>query len=508
MVRVRRSSGGFMTPAIFGDIKAPGYISTILLSVLSASTALAQTNIGSAIEIERNVSGSFAGRTRLLSRGDGVVANENIKTDNASAAQLEFLDQTRLTIGPTSSVVLDRFIYNPDRVPQSGTLQVSSGAARWVGGAAPADAYRVQTPHAVINVRGTVFDLVVEARRTIVTLRQGMLIVCLARQRQRCVTLNTPDSVVVVTATDIRGPFPQASSQTQFSDSCLSPVDRRLSSCAAQAFASLLDIGTPPATPQIGSAPIVTTRSSSDRWSGFYVGANFGYSWGSLDTTTSVDPFSQSSPFSFIFPGGSSSATAKVDGILGGAQFGYNWRLAQTWLAGFEADIQAANQKGSALGMFSGTTSGLGINPACTAVVCTYTNTTDITAKLSWFGTVRGRAGTEVEGLWLYATGGLAYGRVSVSGRNTFTVTETGGFQTVTYSVPFSYSATKVGWVAGVGAENRIGVGRWTWKIEYLHVDLGSVGGGSFGTLPVVNINSVKFTDEIVRFGLNYVFSN
>ena len=242
-------------------------MSAAFLSLLSAGPALAQTNIGSAVLIERDVSGTFARQTRSLVSGDGVVSNENIKTASASSARLRFLDQTSLTIGPTSSVVLDRFSYNPDGSARAGTVEMAIGAARWVGsGSQSDDAYKVKTPHAVIGVRGTVFDLVVETRRTIVTLREGPILVCLVHQPQRCVSVTVPGSVVVVTATEIRGPTPSAPSPTQFADNCLSPTDRRLS-CATETMTASL-------------AASVETTPTAGPWSGFYVGANIGYGWG------------------------------------------------------------------------------------------------------------------------------------------------------------------------------------------------------------------------------------
>jgi len=69
-----------------------------LAFLASGGQALAQRNIGAAISIEREVSGALAGRTRSLNTGDGVLSNENIRTANASAAQLQFLDQTKLSV--------------------------------------------------------------------------------------------------------------------------------------------------------------------------------------------------------------------------------------------------------------------------------------------------------------------------------------------------------------------------------------------------------------------------
>jgi hypothetical protein len=470
-------------------------ISTALLSLLSTGTALAQTNIGSAVLIERDVSGTFAGRTRSLAMGDGVVSNENIRTASASSAGLRFLDQTNLTIGPTSSVVLDRFIYNPDGSARTGTVEMAIGAARWVGsGTQSNEPYKVQTPHAVIGVRGTAFDLVVETRRTIVTLREGAIVVCLVHEPQRCVSVTTPGSVVVVTATEIHGPTPNAPSPTQFAENCLSPIAHRLSFCATEALTTSLN--------PVAAAAVGGTAPAGDPWSGFYAGANLGYGTGNLRSSATVDAFTQLNPFLFAFPGGSSSMNERPSGIAGGVQLGYNWRLAAGWLAGVETDIQASGQKSSALGQFFGTTA------VCTSLICTYTNTTDITARLSWFGTVRGRAGTELNGLWLYATGGLAYGQVSASGTDTFTVTALGIPTPAVYTTPISYSVSKVGWVVGAGVEGRLGVGQWKWKMEYLHIDLGSIGARSFGSVPIVNIDNGRFTDEIARIGFNYPLSN
>ena len=113
-------------------------------------------------------------------------------------------------------VVLDRFVYNPDRTARDEVVEVTAGAARWVSGASRPGAYHVRTPHAAIGVRGTMFDLLVEARRTIVTLREGVIVVCPIGAPQRCVTLNTPGQTVIVTVTTVEGPSLTGPSETRF----------------------------------------------------------------------------------------------------------------------------------------------------------------------------------------------------------------------------------------------------------------------------------------------------
>jgi outer membrane immunogenic protein len=251
-------------------------------------------------------------------------------------------------------------------------------------------------------------------------------------------------------------------------------------------------------------APVVVV----DPWVGWYAGGNIGYSWGRTNTETSVRPFSTDNlpDFgSFAFPGGANSTRSNVNGVIGGGQIGYVGRIAPHWLGGIEADIQGSDQKGSASGGFSGNTT------ECTTGDCSFASAHDVTARLNWFGTFRGRVGFESNGVWVYGTAGFAYGKVSVSGNNTLLLFDNNfGFAPPTlvgsFSTPFSYSQLKGGWTAGLGIEGLIGNGPWRWKVEYLHIDLGTINGGAFGGLPTILVNSSRFTDEILRVGFNYKF--
>jgi outer membrane immunogenic protein len=86
----------------------------------------------------------------------------------------------------------------------------------------------------------------------------------------------------------------------------------------------------------------------------------------------------------------------------------------------------------------------------------------------------------------------------------------------------FSESKTKVGYAVGGGIEGKCSYllpAGWTWKLEYLYVDLGSVDtvapfpGAFVVALPFTAspfigaiTTHTRFTDNIVRVGLNYKF--
>jgi ferric-dicitrate binding protein FerR (iron transport regulator) len=129
----------------------------ILALALSAGPAITQQGkIGVAAAVKNQVFGN----AQPLSNGSGVFANERIHTGDASTAQLQFLDETNLSVGPKSEVVLDRFVYDPNRRKGSVVVQTGRGVFRFVSGSQDPTSYQIKTPVANIGVRGTVFQLV------------------------------------------------------------------------------------------------------------------------------------------------------------------------------------------------------------------------------------------------------------------------------------------------------------------------------------------------------------
>ena len=208
-------------------------------------------------------------------------------------------------------------------------------------------------------------------------------------------------------------------------------------------------------------------------WTGYYIGTNVGYSFG-RGTTNGTQTIGSLVAPTVVTP---ISGRADVNGFVGGGQLGYNWQHG-AWVFGLEGDIQLSNERGS--------------GDVCTgACPAGFVFTRDY--KLDWFGTARGRVGfLPADRILLYATGGLAYGHFSGSSS--------------TLPMNFgTWTSTNAGWTVGAGVESALGA-NWSVKLEYLYMDLGSVGGSS----ATVGLNKwvfdTKFTDSLVRVGLNYKF--
>src|SRR3974390_1891005 len=233
------------------------------------------------------------------------------------------------------------------------------------------------------------------------------------------------------------------------------------------------------------SAPVVTAYN----WNGFYVGGNIGYSWGNGDSWYNDPGFLGFVPTPFF-------VSQNMNGVIGGGQIGYNWQYQDNWVFGVEADFQGSGQKDS-----SSISSPFSVFLDDNNLPTVFSINQTLEAKILWFGTVRARAGLLINPTLLaYLTGGLAYGRISVAG----TITDT--------SVPMAWSfgstPTNFGWTLGGGIEGAIpSTTDWTWKVEYLYIDLGSVSGAGFDPdfLSTFNWNT-KVTHNIVRVRGNYRF--
>ena len=244
-------------------------------------------------------------------------------------------------------------------------------------------------------------------------------------------------------------------------------------------------------------------------WTGFYLGGNVGYGFGQSRTDVFFSDAGTGTP---LLATGSSS---KFNGVLGGAQTGYNWQ-AGYWLLGLEVDIQHTNQRATTSYVCPGTLCNSGIAGFDAPASLVHTQ------ELDWFGTLRARVGvTATPDALLYATGGLALAGIShvgtISGASLTPVLDENGAPALDANTnPITTrgsntaglfdQTTKLGWAAGVGVETHL-IGNLSGKIEYLHMNFAadsvSAGNPNNATPLALGLHS-RITDDIVRVGLNY----
>lgn len=153
-----------------------------MLAVCAGHPAHAVEPIGSTTIAQNQVSRELAGASGALTAGDSVFLSEVVRTGADSLAKFVFLDSTNLSVGPTSRVVLDRFVYSGAPSAQKVTVDLAKGIFRFTTGGLEKKAYTINTPTAAIGVRGTILDIGVRsAADTRVTLVEGLALVCVRR---------------------------------------------------------------------------------------------------------------------------------------------------------------------------------------------------------------------------------------------------------------------------------------------------------------------------------------
>ncbi len=143
-------------------------------------------------------------------------------------------------------------------------------------------------------------------------------------------------------------------------------------------------------------------------WSGFYLGANIGGGWSTIQDNGT---------------GSGNTSSGNASSVIGGVSAGYNWQFAPLWLVGIEADGSAAD-----LTVPAGS------------------------GDVNFVASVRGRLGySPTPTTLVYATGGVAWSTVSITGVDTLPATQ-----------------SKTGWVAGGGVEWAPWANNWSVRAEYL----------------------------------------
>lgn len=171
------------------------------LLVIASQPVSAQQRIGEASSVKNSVVRVSLNATQPLQNGGSVFKDEIIRTGQASSTQLAFIDQTNLAVGPSSSVKLDRFVFDGSTANQAVRINLLKGAFRFATGRLDKRAYRIQTSSATIGVRGTVLDIRnIDCRAgrctTHVTLvDNGAALVC-AKGSSKCVELDRPGQSV------------------------------------------------------------------------------------------------------------------------------------------------------------------------------------------------------------------------------------------------------------------------------------------------------------------------
>ncbi|MFO1061238.1 MAG: FecR domain-containing protein [Dongiaceae bacterium] len=141
-------------------------LATAALAGLAIPALAADSQVGSVFEKEfYGAQGvRVGGETDDLYFRDDVYSDEKVTTGATGRTALLFLDNTRIQVGANSSIVLDKYIYDPSKQVGEIGVNFGKGIFRFVTGSMKnKEGYDLRTPTATMAVRGTQVIVYVDA---------------------------------------------------------------------------------------------------------------------------------------------------------------------------------------------------------------------------------------------------------------------------------------------------------------------------------------------------------
>jgi len=138
----------------------------VLALVLLAAPAYAQQAIAGRIKVASGSAFVVRGGAELPAQAGQVLYEaDTLRTGADGRLGVTLKDDTRVSLGPTSEVRLDRFAYAPAEGQMALVLKLVRGVAAYVSGRIAKlspDSIRLETPAAIVGVRGTTLALRVQ----------------------------------------------------------------------------------------------------------------------------------------------------------------------------------------------------------------------------------------------------------------------------------------------------------------------------------------------------------
>ena len=186
---------------IKGDLSMIRFLSSVRSAVVASASALvllsaaasAEDEVGQVTKVANFAYQTPQGSSKSAAyERDPVFHDAEVEAVPDGAAELTFLDGSKLTVGPGSSVVIDDFVYDPSANVGSAALRLTKGMLRYVSGSMPDDKVKLETDTVTIGIRGTTVKAgILPDGLTVVSCVQG---ICTVTSKQTGQTVELPGS--------------------------------------------------------------------------------------------------------------------------------------------------------------------------------------------------------------------------------------------------------------------------------------------------------------------------
>ncbi|HVY19873.1 MAG TPA: FecR domain-containing protein [Bauldia sp.] len=129
------------------------FSATLVAASLAGGALVAQPSGVVLAVVQQSEADGQTGKRVLLVEAP-VYSGDHIVTGPTGQAQVKFRDDTKLVVGPNSTMIIDAFVFSDQDSARQISINAVKGAFRFITGKSPKDAYSITTPTATIGVRG------------------------------------------------------------------------------------------------------------------------------------------------------------------------------------------------------------------------------------------------------------------------------------------------------------------------------------------------------------------
>ncbi|MCW5714767.1 MAG: FecR domain-containing protein [Bauldia sp.] len=130
--------------------------------VAGAAPAAAQNPLGTAVAVRPTAEGELGGTRVTLVDGNTLFQGQTIATDTTGEVQILFADDTRMVVGPNSTLIIETYLLQNANTVGNLTVNALGGSFRFISGNSPSANYHINTPTGTIGLRGTKLDFTVD----------------------------------------------------------------------------------------------------------------------------------------------------------------------------------------------------------------------------------------------------------------------------------------------------------------------------------------------------------
>jgi len=181
-----------------------------------APTATAATEAGGQVGVVTSVRSGVvsAANERVVYIGNAVAFGERFRTDSTGIIHILFMDQSSMTLGPNSELVIDEFAFHPKEQRGNIAVNLIKGSLRVVGGfisklTSPkgANSALVRTATATIGIRGGISIVDTQPDQTRGTFLFGEHMDVMSPDGQTVQQVTRPGFSVIANRSGIGSPF-------------------------------------------------------------------------------------------------------------------------------------------------------------------------------------------------------------------------------------------------------------------------------------------------------------